>query len=166
MVTWREPLRGFSFQEVRQTYPQLQKRIYDVLLQLTPRQLAFEMAQVQGNRTFSSEIVDQPTFEIMSRVMKGLLDEQKLLFTRDDLLVCFQRFHELIFAYEAVRQGILTEKIEGNEIIYEVNSEPIAVDFIPRTRFRPKNRQVYQGQIKRKHDTIGPDNQSTKIEGQ
>jgi hypothetical protein len=149
MVTWKEPMKGFSFSQVRQTYPQLQKRVYDVLFRLTPRQLTFELAQVQGNKIFSKVMVDQPTFEVISGVMTALLEERNLLFTKDDLVVCWQRFNELIFAYEAVRQGIMTEKIEGGEIIYEVDSAPISVGFVPQTRFSVKTRQSYQSKVHR-----------------
>jgi len=154
VLTWKEPLKEFSFSQVRQTYPHLQKRMYDVLVQLTPRRLIFETSQVQGNKTFSKTMIDQPTFEIISEVMKTLLEEEKLIFTRDDLLVCWQRFHELIFAYEAVRQGIMTEKLEGDTVIYEVNSGPGTAQYMAKTKFRIKTRQFYQSKVHRDDDTL------------
>lgn len=123
MTPYEHELKTYKLKDLRQHYPTLQKRIYDILLELTPAQLQFEMAELPKSKTFCQEGLDQETYEIIGTVMSSVLDEPKLIMTLDDVRVTYMRFRELLFLYEATRQGIMTAVTDDTGINYFFNMD-------------------------------------------
>lgn len=120
MIKYQGELKDHPFKQMRQWYPTLQKRVYTALLAMTPAQLQFEFSLIPNKEShkFSGTGVDQDTYAIIGTVMSSVLDEQRLILTRDDVAVVYLRMRELMFLYEAVRQGILVEQVTDNSTEY------------------------------------------------
>jgi len=99
-------------QIVANELPTLQRRIYDALVEVTPSQLDFIMANDFPKLRFNNKGIDTDTHYIICSILKELLDCEKLLLTNDDLYGAFQRFKELIFLKEGIKQGIIREETD------------------------------------------------------
>jgi hypothetical protein len=128
MIKYQGELKNYPFKSIRQHYPALQKRVYDALLALTPSQLQFEFDAIpdKEEHIFSFDGVDQDTYEIIGTVMSSVMDENRLILTRDDVTIIYLRFRELMFLYEAVRQGIMVSKLTDTDTDYffDIETEP------------------------------------------
>jgi len=120
MIKYQGELKNYPFKAIRRHYPALQKRVYDALLALTPSQLQFEFDAIpdRAEHIFSFDGVDQDTYEIIGTVMSSVLDENRLILTRDDVTIIYLRFRELMFLYEAMRQGIMVSKVTDTDTEY------------------------------------------------
>jgi hypothetical protein len=91
--------------------PTLQRRVYNVLVDITPSQFDFIMANDFPKLNFNNRRIDQDTHYIICSALKDLLDCPRLLLTNDDLFCAFQRFKELLFLKEGIKQGIIREEV-------------------------------------------------------
>ncbi len=125
MIKYQGELKNYPFQAIRKHYPALQKRVFDTLLAMTPAQLQFEFDAIpdKENHTFCFEGIDQDTYEIIGTVMSAVMDEKRLILTRDDVTLIYLRFRELMFLYEALRQGIMVSQITDTDTVYYFNVE-------------------------------------------
>lgn len=130
MIKFQGELKGYSFQTIRKQHPYLQKRVYDVLLALTPGQLQFELGAIPHTKDykFCFEGIDPDTHQILSTVLAAMLEEQHLILTRDDLTLSYLRFRELMFLYEATRQGLMIAQVTETDTDYyfDVDEEPVS----------------------------------------
>jgi hypothetical protein len=143
-------LREYTLDDVRSTFPHVQERIFEALVNLSPEQFGFELQQVSDKRTFCMTAVDHETWEIIGHVMSEVLEQQDLIMTRDDVVLCYTRFKELMYLKSAVDQGLLEPKItdSGLEYYYTVgdqsNTHPEQIDDKP-----------YLGRSIRRYKNIG-----------
>jgi hypothetical protein len=113
---------------------------------LTPAQLVFELPR---GRKFCHERIDADTYVIIGKVMAAIMEEHNLVLTQDDVLLCFLRFRELIFLYEATRQGVMLTKVTENSIdYYYVDGDEKTEDAEPETAVKyVKHMKHYHGGI-------------------
>ena len=125
MVKYQGELKSYTFRAMRKHYPCLQKRVYETLLEMTPAQLQFEFAAIPDKEDykFCFEGIDPDTYKIIGTVMASMLDEKNLILTRDDLTLIYLRFRELMFLYEALRQGILVAQLTDTDTEYYFDIE-------------------------------------------
>jgi hypothetical protein len=142
MTRYENGLEEYSFEELKKHYAHVQRRVYDALLALSPAQLVFELPK---DKKFCHEFVDGPTYAIIGRVMSTLLEERNLILTRDDILVCFLRFRELIFIHEAVRQGVMIVKPTDKSLEYYYTVDE------PKSETKAEAPTIITGQMRRYH---------------
>lgn len=107
-----ELVKARSYMDIKsKELPTLQRRVYDALVELSPAKLDFMLSD-HPKLSISSRQIDHNTHYLICQVMMELLDNQKLLLTTDDIVCCWQRFKELIFLHQAVKQGIIQERSE------------------------------------------------------
>jgi hypothetical protein len=130
MVRYQADLKNFSFQAIRKHYPSTQRRVYDTLLEMTPERLQFELAAIPNREDykFCQEGLDTDTYAIIGTIMSVLLDEKNLLLTKDDIIISYLRFRELVFLYEAVRQGIMVTQLTDTGVDYFFNVGSVELD--------------------------------------
>lgn len=116
MLKYRGSFPEHSLEDIRGNFPYLQKRVYEVLCALSPEQLEFEMNLIPYPKSFCLTAVDQDTWEIVGHIMHQLLDADSLILTRDDVVVCYARFKELMFFSAAERQGIMMTTVTDSGI--------------------------------------------------
>ena len=129
MVKYQGELKSYTFRAIRKHYPCLQKRIYDTLIELTPAQLQFELAAIPDKEDYKFCLeggIDPDTYKIIGTVMASMLDEKNLILTRDDLTIIYLRFRELMFLYEALRQGIMIVQVTDTDTEYYFDTEESA----------------------------------------
>jgi hypothetical protein len=116
--SYKFDLKNYPFENIKQKYPQIQRKIYDTLLTMTPSQLLFELNQINSNKEFSLGQVDEDTFEIIGIIMSKLMDNNRLVMTKDDVIVSYLRFKELIFLHSCVSQGLMKVQVTDKDIQY------------------------------------------------
>jgi hypothetical protein len=145
MIKYNGGLKNFTFPALRKQYPAVQKRVYETLLAITPEQLQFELNAIpdKEHHKFCSDGIDTDTLQIISTVMSFVMNEDKLILTRDDVTLAYFRFCELIFLYEATRQGVMVVQTTDTDIDYYFNAEN------PADGTSKKQRKLYRGHVRR-----------------
>jgi len=108
-----ELVKEYTYEQVLTDLPTLQRRIYNAMVNITPSQFDFIMANDFPELKFNRNSIDTDTHYIICFMLKDLLECPKLLLTNDDLYCAFQRFKELIFLKEGIKQGIIREEIDA-----------------------------------------------------
>ncbi len=90
--------------------PSLQKTIYDVLKNLTVSELDFILANDYATASFTVRTMDRAAHYAICSILKDLTENPRLLVTNDDIRCAWQRFRELTFLKDGLKQGIITEK--------------------------------------------------------
>jgi hypothetical protein len=109
-----------SWEDIRQQLPTVRETVFLALREITPNRLAFERQQWPSKR-FNTEWVDQDTQNLIMLIMAQEMNEPKLMFTRDEMTLCFHRFNELIMLHECCRQGIMKETTDSNgQVRYQI----------------------------------------------
>jgi len=121
-------LKSQGYPALKRNYKMFQRRVYDALADLTPTKFQFLMHCRKDRMSFNWEGIDAATFRFIGDVLVELLDDKKLLVTEHDVIISFNRFRELIWKHECVRQGMLREVPNADgSVDYElVNEEPAA----------------------------------------
>jgi hypothetical protein len=104
-------LKKAGYKALKHDYPTLQKRIFDVLVALTPKQLEFMVNCRKDDKSmgFNWEGLDTSTYYLIGDVLVELIGDPRLIVTEHDVMVSYGRFRELIWTYECVRQGLFNE---------------------------------------------------------
>ena len=138
MLPYQSDLKNYPFASVKRHYPHVQRSIYDTLLELTPSRLQFELHQIEEDREFCLECVDQDTYEIIGTVMSALLEENRLIMTRDDVILSFLRFKELLYIDQCVKQGLMVVQVTEKDIqyLYTVGEQAPQTERKPGKRYR------------------------------
>jgi hypothetical protein len=123
MTQYIDSLKLYSFKTIKASYPLFQARIYDVLKELTPTRLRFELDQQTDK--FNWNELDGNTSCLIANVLSDLLDDPKLIITQHDMLISWVRIKELLWTGDLLKQGLIQEKIENDgSVIYETETEP------------------------------------------
>lgn len=111
MKEFSDNLKKHGYKALKRHYTLLQKRVFDALADLTPTRLQFVLNCRKDDRdmSFNWEDIDTPTYRLIGDVLAELIGDPKLIITEHDLIISFQRFKELIWTYECVRQGLFKE---------------------------------------------------------
>lgn len=119
-----DSLPDMSLKALRRRYPTLQECIYEALCALTPGQLQFELEQIEDEWAFNLDAIDNPTFATIGSVMTTVTGEDRLIMTKDDLMIAYLRFKELIFFHQAEKQGLMKVDDSGDRLVHYFVSEP------------------------------------------
>lgn len=116
-------LTSHGYPALKRNYRMFQRRIYDALAELTPTKFQFLMS-CRKEMSFNWEGIDMATYTFIGDVLVELIGDPKLVITEHDLLITYNRFRELIWKYECVRQGLMQEvKADDGSVEYVVDDD-------------------------------------------
>ena len=148
MKEFSDNLKKYGFKALKRHYTLLQKRVYDALSDLTPTKLQFILncRKDEGGMSFNWEAIDAPTYRLIGDVLAELIGDSKLIITEHDLIISFQRFKELIWTYECVRQGLFKEVYENDGTVKYIPADTMEST----TQNQPEDDVLYR-RVRKRH---------------
>lgn len=146
MKEFSDNLKKYGFKALKRHYNLLQKRVYDVLSDLTPTKLQFILncRKDEHGMSFNWEAIDAPTYRLIGDVLAELVGDSQLIITEHDLIISYQRFRELIWTFQCVRQGLLKEVYADDGSV-----KYVPADSMQQPQDQPQDDVLYQRTRKR-----------------
>lgn len=116
MIRYQGNISDFTFEDIRAELPNLSREVFDVLAAMSPEQMEFLLADLPVK--FNSKEVTHEGMQIMGTLMSEALEQDDLVMTRDEIVLCYARFCELVFLGCAMRQGIIVPQLTDTAIDY------------------------------------------------